>query len=188
MEQQSAFMESFLSDLKLSLQKLTELLSEHGIHFVFIGGAARNEYARARTTEDVDILVSRKDKAKLADLPIGYIRELSRGAMRRFQLHDPKTDVDILFSGDVSGGEGGLIYPEPEKIQKDDSGIPFINRKAFVVFKISSGLYGKGRMFSDYADVVAVIQKSKLKRDFLKDQRDDIVDQYKMLWDAAQEK
>src|SRR5512135_1024840 len=119
-EYRSFFMESFNQSLKDSLKALAILLRRNGIHFTFIGGAARNKYASARMTEDVDILVSKRDKNKMLHLPIGEIKELSHGTGRRFKMHDPLTDIDVIYEGDVSGGSGGLIYPDPQSISTNE--------------------------------------------------------------------
>lgn len=178
----SEFMESFSSDLKKSLVTISNLLKEYEIKFVFIGEVARNVYADPIMTHDIDILMRDRDKKKLLDIPAELWKDLSHGYTRRFKLHDSKTEVYVVFEGDISGKTGGLFYPSPEMVKHEIQGLPFIDMKHFVMYNLSSGLYDGLRKHKDFADVVAVIESQKLPVDFMKGQRNDIEDEYRNLW------
>ncbi|MGA2433949.1 MAG: hypothetical protein ABSG25_01550, partial [Bryobacteraceae bacterium] len=112
------FMESFSSELKRVMRDITELLNKKGIHFCFIGGAAKNIYGSMRITEDIDILVDKNDKQKMLDLPIGFIREITngRGRGKAFYWNDPKTKIEVIYDGEISGNNTkGLKYKKPEE-------------------------------------------------------------------------
>jgi hypothetical protein len=174
----SLFMETFLDQFEKAKQEIVKLLTSEDIDFCFIGGMARNFYNDPRTTEDIDILVDIGDRDKMANLPIGYIRELSNGRLRVYSLHNPKTFIEVLYTGDVSGDVGGLIFPTPKSISKNHM-ITFEN---FLMYKISSGVYGK-RM-KDLADVQDSIRKYFLPETFGKDNGwpEDIIEEYKKIW------
>jgi hypothetical protein len=177
----SQFMESYIQELWKSIKELSYILKQKGIHFTFIGGAARNQYKYEVTTADLDILVSKKDFEKMKDLPIGFIREISKGRAKSFQLHDPKTKVDVIYTGEISGdGVNGLKYPDPEKISKNIKGEPFITLKNLIMYKLSSGLYGK--RYKDFGDIQGLIKANKLSKDYAKDFRKDLKDKYIELW------
>lgn len=175
-------MESFLRDFKRSLINIAKVLRDKKISFTFIGASARNQYGVLRTTEDVDILVSRSDKEKMLDLPIGYIKELSDGRGKRFKLHDPETPVDVIYSGEISGdGVRGLPFPEPGYVTDMHDGLPFMNLKILIEMKLSSGITGKGR-HKDISDVAELIVANNLPLDYADEFRDDLKRRYIELW------
>lgn len=183
MKRLNGFLESYISQLNLTKQRIKELLDYYNIPFVFIGGVARNSYISARTTSDVDILVSLHDKPKMLNLPIGYIRCLSKSTGRRFILHDPKTEVEVIYSGDHAGDMRGIEFPEPEYI---DNGNNVMTLKSLVEFKICSYLYAN-RM-KDAGDVQELILEKHLKRNYGTGFRKDLENEYNKLWDMTNEK
>jgi len=176
----SRFMESFIKDLEQAKQAIVKLFDEYDINFCFIGGVARNEYGSPRTTEDIDILVDGSDKEKVKQLPIGFIRDLSNGRGRVFSLHDPKTKVEVLYSGeDFAGNKEGVAYLPPNVISNKEH---MIYLSDFVYYKLSAGLYGK--RYKDYADIQDVIRINRLSLTYAKDNnfREDLVALYIDLW------
>lgn len=171
------FLESYIKNLELTKTEIKKLLDSYNIPFVFIGGVARNAYINARTTSDVDILVSAKDKKKMINLPIGYIRCLTKDSGKRFILQDPKTEVEVIYSGEKAGDSRGIPYPQPQEV---DNGHNVLTLKALVEFKLCSGLYGK--RFKDYGDVQDIIRQKKLKLDYAKDFRKDLKELYEKIW------
>jgi predicted nucleotidyltransferase len=177
---ESVFMESFIQDLKKSIQELYNILSQNNINFTIIGGAARNEYGVKKITEDVDILVDAKDKEKMKKLPIGYIKELSKGTTRVFSLHEPKTKVEVIYTGEISGdGIHGLVYVDPKKVSERHNGIPFLTLKNLVMYKLSAARH------KDYADVQELIKVNKLKRNYADKFRVDLKNKYIELYDET---
>ena len=142
----SKYMETYLKDMWDSIKNLSKILKDNNINFTFIGAAARNQYGHTRTTEDLDILVAKEDKEKMLNLPIGYIKDISNGRGKRFKLHEPKTDIDVIYSGEISGdGINGLKFLSPEKISHIIKGESFLTLKFLILYKLSSGINGKGR-------------------------------------------
>lgn len=180
---ESLYMESYIKDLKKSLRIITDLFNKYKINFTFIGGAARNQYGYAKITEDVDILVSQHDKDKVKNLPIGFIRDISDGRGKRFKLHNPETLIDIIYSGEISGdGINGLEFKDPKKLSHQINNEPFITLQNLIMYKLSSGITGKHR-FKDFDDIVELIKRNKLKRDFADQFREDLKNKYIELWD-----
>lgn len=171
----SKFMESYKNDLELSLTEIKKILKAYSISFVFLGGVARNTYGTLRMTEDIDILVDKKDKEKLLSIPIGYIKKSSE---RSLKLQNPKTVIDVLYSGDHAGNEKGLEYISPKYLEAENN---MISLKAFIMYKLSSGLYGK--RYKDYDDIQNVIKINKLSKTYAQDFREDLKTLYEKLWD-----
>lgn len=177
---QSFYMESFIKDLKKAIKALTDLLKEYNINFTIIGGAARSEYKVRKITEDIDIVVSKKDKDKMKKIPIGLMRDVSKGRAKVFHLHQPKTKVEVIYEGEISGdGITGLVYISPEKISELHNDIPFITLKNLVMYKLSAG------RLKDFADVQELIKANKLKRDYADKFREDLKDTYIELFDMT---
>lgn len=177
---ENGFLEGYIKDLNLTKKQIKKLLDEYNIPFVFIGGVARNEYARSRTTSDVDILVSSKDKQKMLNLPIGYIKCLTKDSAKRFVLHEPKTEIEVMYSGEKAGNSKGIEFPEPQKV---DNGKNVMTLKALVEFKLCSGLLAN--RYKDYGDIQDMIKENKLPKDYAKKFRNDLKDLYEQLWDAT---
>lgn len=182
----SRFMESYLKDLKLVMDKITLLFKEYDIDFTFIGGAASNFYNLRQMTDDIDILVDKKDREKIENLPIGFIRALGT-RFKRFIWNDPKTDVEIIYSGEISGdGINGLSYSNPKKISNTINGIPVLSLKNLIMYKLSSGIYGKGRE-KDFVHIKNLIKSNKLQLKYSNNFRDDLDEKYQQLWNEVQD-
>lgn len=175
---ENSFLEGYIKDLETTKQKIRSLLDSYNIPFVFIGGVARNEYARARTTSDVDILVSSKDRQKMLNLPIGYIKCLTKDSGKRFVLHEPKTEVEVMYSGEKAGNNKGIEFPEPTKI---DNGKNVMTLKSLIEFKLCSGLLAK--RYKDYGDIQDLIKENKLPKNYAKNFRGDLKELYEQLWE-----
>lgn len=177
----SQFMESYIKDMWKVIKELSSILKQKGINFTYIGGVARNQYKYPVTTEDIDILVDKKDLDKMKNLPIGFIKELSNGRAKSFQLHDPKTKIDVIYTGEISGdGIKGLKYINPEKISKKINGESFITLKNLIMYKLSSGLYG--HRYKDFGDIQGLIKANNLPENYADDFRTDLKKKYIEIW------
>ena len=182
----SQFMESYISELWQSLKNIANLFRDHDINFTIIGGAARNQYGVEKITEDIDILVAKRDKEKMLKLPIGFIKELSKGRGKIFSFHNPKTRIEIIYSGEISGdGINGGMYENPKLVSNDINGIPFLTLEKLIEYKLSSGIYGK-RM-KDFVDIMELLKINKLPEDYAKYFRKDLYIKYTELWKESKE-
>lgn len=175
-----SFMESFQNDLDQTKRELKRILKMYNIPFVFIGGVARNKYASPRMTSDIDILVSSKDKNKLREIPIGFLKCQTKDSLKKFKLHEPKAEIEIIFSGEKAGDSNGIEYPEPKTI---DSGDNVMTLDSLIKFKLCSGIYGKRH--KDFGDIQDLIKERKLKKDFAKSFRKDLKLKYEELWEET---
>ena len=178
----SQFMESYIRDLWASLENLTSILKKNNINFTIIGGAARNQYKYFKITEDIDLLVDVKHREKMLNLPIGFIRELSKGRGKRYSLHNPKTDIDVIYTGEKAGSEESNIpYENPKKISNVIQGIPFLSLENLIKYKLASGIFGHQR-FKDFDDIIELIKRNKLPKNYCDNLRSDLKDKYIELW------
>lgn len=182
---ESQFMESFIRELWVSLLNLNKILKSKNINYTVIGGAARNQYGINRITEDIDILVDIKDKNKMMELPIGFIRDVSNKKAKVFSLHQPKTKIEVIYTGEEAGSKGSKVfYIDPKSVSHKIKGIPFLTLESLIKYKLGSGLYGKGRL-KDFADVMDLIQVNKLSISFADSFREDLRNKYVELWNEV---
>jgi hypothetical protein len=186
---QSHFMESFVHDLQKVMHEIADTLRKYGISFTFIGGAARNMHGAFKITEDIDILVDRKDAGKLEDLPIGFIRRVSQ---KRFFWNDPKTLIEFIFSGEISGdGKRGLEYLRPSEVSEQIDGLPVMDLYDLICYKLTAGLYSSTDRSKDFAHIVDLIKANDLPRDYLDQDlrlKNEALLKYHYLWDSLQVK
>jgi hypothetical protein len=181
----SKFMESYLQDIESALYRISSLLHDNDINFTIIGGVANNIYSNnPRTTEDIDILVSDKDRDKMKNLPIGFIRDRT-GNGRSFNFHGPKAQIDVVYSGEKAGSNRGIDYLEPNEITIFHNSIPFIDLEDLVQVKLSAGEYGN--RFKDFGDVQELIKSNNLDRLYARNNnfRDDLILIYEQIWDKT---
>ena len=145
-------MESFIKDQWKAIKGISKILKDKDISFTFIGGAARNQYNYLKTTQDIDILIAKKDIEKIKNLPIGFIKKARSTTIRNWVMHQPKTEIEFIFEGDISGdGVKGLKFVSPKSLSNNIKGEPFITLENLIKYKLSSGLYGHLR-FKDFDD------------------------------------
>jgi hypothetical protein len=159
----SSLLEISFKTLPEVAQKITQLFKKQDIEFCVIGGIAVSSYGYERTTTDIDLLVDAKDKDKFDSLIGVYFSPRFNGAKKKLFWNDPKVKVDVIFSGEHAGSEKGDVYPQPYKIDDVIDGIPVIDLKSLIRFKLTSGLYGEDRI-SDFGDVQRLVKINKLPK------------------------
>jgi hypothetical protein len=175
-------MESYVKERTEVMKAITRVLKSKDIDFCFIGGAALPEYNYNRMTEDIDILVSKKDKEKFLSLTGTYLKRKFKDAEKSFYWNNPKTQIDVIYSGDKAGDKNkGIEYKEPHTISKIKDSLPTITLKNLIQYKLCSGMYGIAR-YKDFGDIVALIEVNKLSIDFADKFRDDLKEKYIQLW------
>jgi len=176
--------ESYIKELDYAFHEIDVIFSEAGIDYCIIGGAALGKYGFLRQTEDIDILVSKLDKKKLDNLPIGYIRKITD---KLFHLHEPEAKIEVIYSGEIAGNKNGIPYYEPIDISIEDkkTHAQFISLYALVIYKLSAGIYGK--RLKDFGDVQELIIRNKLPIDYLDKEREDIKNKYLSIWNLIYE-
>lgn len=169
----STEMKNHLLEGLSEVENLCKILKEYDVSFCLLGGRSLPFYGYRRFTEDVDILVSDKDKDKLAKIPPGVLSDHSRiQPFRVWIMKDSsnnKTKVDMLFSSDKAGA--GITFGDPQKISHDVNGIPVINLYDLIRVKISSGL--SGNRDEDLKDVRELIKANDLSASYMKEEKVD---------------
>lgn len=176
-------MEAYVLNLENVMKAIADVIQKFNIRFTFIGGAARNLYNYPSTTEDVDILVDERDIGKMENLPIGYMRKISG---KRWVFNDPKTKIDVIYSGEGAGNDvDGIKYENPETESVLIGDVPVLTLHNLIKYKLSSGLYGEDRE-KDFIDIKELIRRNRLPLNFVDNERPDLADKYRELWAKVQ--
>jgi predicted nucleotidyltransferase len=170
-------MESFQNDLKKALQKITSLFKSKKIKFSIIGGAALTQYGNIRLTQDIDILVDKSSKEKLLSISRVELKPKFQGTEKSFILQDPKTEIDIIYTGDKTQSKDKKFSFYYDKIYSNTiDDVPYTDIKHFLYYKI-----GVGRT-QDIADVESVIKHNDLSIEYMNEFDIYIKEKYKEIW------
>ncbi|HEX8324651.1 MAG TPA: hypothetical protein VF595_12155 [Tepidisphaeraceae bacterium] len=142
-----------------SLLKITQRLTELGIHHAVVGGMALVAHGYERTTTDVDLLVTADGLNTLHKAldGLGYLPPFAGSK----HLRDTETSVRIEFL--VAGqypGDGvakPIAFPDPVSASVDMGGLRVIALERLLELKLASGMTNAGRL-RDLADVQELIR------------------------------
>ena len=170
-----------------SLYKIAKRLRDSGIPHTIVGGLAVVVHGYARTTVDIDVLVTpeglKKAHEHLSGLGYVPIFEGSRN------LRDTETSVRIEFV--VTGefpGDGKpkpVAFPHPSNCATEIDGIRYLRLEKLIDLKLASGMTNPGRL-KDLADAQELIRGLKLSSDFALRLDPYVRERFKELWAAVQ--
>jgi hypothetical protein len=144
------------------MRRVVKRLEKANIPYAVVGGMAVVFQGYRRTTNDVDVLLTREGFAEFQRLfvPKNYKPVSGRG--RRF--HDPVDDVtvDILITGSFPGRgtPGPIAFPNPAEVGTVIEKMRFLDLDTLVKLKLAA------RRFQDFADVVQMIRIHQLDETF----------------------
>ncbi len=146
-----------------TMKRLLRRLERAKIPYVVAGGMAVYLHGYRRTTDDVDVLVTREG---LAEFRRRYVPRYYRAnPNRERRLIDRADDVIIdflvtgLFPG--SGKPGPIAFPDPEKVVEVLNKTRVLDLATLIQLKLAA------RRHQDFADVVALIRARNLDEAFL---------------------
>ena len=145
-----------------TMRRLARRLERVGIAYAIMGGMAVNAHKHRRTTEDVDVLVTREGFNQFKQLFVPKKYSTVPGRPRRFVDKVNAIEVDFLLTGlyPGSGKRGPIAFPEPGSVGE------FINRLCFVDLATLIQLKLAARRHQDFGDVVKLIEAQNLDESF----------------------
>lgn len=175
------------ADVQLAAEKLVAKLDELEIHYAICGGLAVTAHGHARTTRDVDVLVTPAglQEFKAAALGQGWLERFpgSRG------VRDTERDVpiDFVLAGGVPGDgqDRGVRFPDPASDGVEIEGKRYVSLAQLVELKLASGLSAPDRL-KDLDDVIQLIRTNQLPEGFAADLHASVQAKYRELWGYAQ--
>lgn len=170
-------------------RRITKALDDLRIPFAVAGALAANAHGHRRTTEDVDLLVTRDGLAAFKQARLG------RGWVEKFAgskgLIDAVTNVkvDVLLAGEFPGDgkPKPIVFPDPATIQleRDPGGYPILPLRVLIELKLASGMTARHRP-RDLDDVIQLIRANDLPRTWAEQLDPWVREKFLELWDAAQ--
>jgi hypothetical protein len=145
-----------------TMNKIAADLEKAQIPYAIVGGMAVNAHRYGRTTDDVDVLLTREGFAEFRRLfvPTTYGKLPKRS--KRFI--DPANGVtfDILVTGlfPGTGKPGPIAYPDPAAVSETIEKIRVVDLPMLIQLKLAA------RRHQDFADVVNLIRVHNLDESF----------------------
>ena len=144
-----------------TMRRVAAALDRAGIAYAIVGGMAVNAHRHARTTKDVDLLLTAAGFSAFKQL-VAAASCCRAGPSRRFT--DPNTGVtfDILIAGQFpgSGAAGPVAFPDPASVALEIDNLRVIDLATLVELKLAA------RRYQDFADVVNLIRENRLDETF----------------------
>jgi hypothetical protein len=151
------------SGLLTSARAAVELLADHDIPHLIVGGLAVQEHGYPRVTIDVDIVVPDVLEA------VEFLTASITGPFYRVpETHDRVEDrrngviIDLLPAGKVLKSGCKIPFPQPKTIAEK---LQIISLEDLISLKLDSWNGSPSRRIKDKADVTELILRRKLPRD-----------------------
>lgn len=169
-------------------RRIARALKEAGVPFAIAGALAVNAHGHVRTTDDVDLLLTRDGLAafKMRWLGRGWV-EVFEGS-KAIRDTEARVKIDVLLAGDYPGDgrPKPVRFPEPQAASEpDEDGLPVLTLPMLLELKIASGMTAPHRL-QDLADAIALIRVNRLAPEYADELDAYVRDKYAELWRAAQ--
>lgn len=146
-----------------TLDRLAEKLREAGIPYAVMGAMAVNIQGARRTTDDLDILLTKQGLDQFRDKFVGLDFDPVPGRSRRFVDRQNGITVDLLVTGHFPGrgGPGPFAFPDPEAASEEKRHVRVLTLPNLIQFKLAAGRH------YDFGDVVFLIRVHNLDESYL---------------------
>lgn len=143
-----------------------ELLTDAHVPYAIMGGVAVCLHGYQRNTVDLDLLVP-SDLAQTARQALEGAGVFWDEQQREFQTPEGAT-IQFLLSGERAGKDSEVRLPEPADttVVTELEGLTVLSLAALIESKIASGQGDLRRTHKDFADVVELIARHDLGRDY----------------------
>jgi hypothetical protein len=145
-----------------TMRRIAKQLEKAKIPYAVVGGMAVFAQGYRRTTDDLDILLTREGFAEFRRLFVPTIYEKLPKRPKRFL--DPANGVtfDILVTGlfPGTGKPGPIAYPDPAAVSETIERIRVVDLPTLIQLKLAA------RRHQDFADVVNLIRAHHLDESF----------------------
>jgi hypothetical protein len=145
-----------------TMRRLADRLEQLGVPYAVVGAMAVNAHGARRTTDDVDILVTREGFEHFKKELAGKEYERVQGRSRRFVDKVNGGSLDFLIAGlfPGSGRPGPVAFPDPATVSEEIEKLRVIRLPELIELKLAA------RRFYDFGDVVALIRVHNLDESF----------------------
>lgn len=159
--------------------RLVHALKENGIDFYITGEFALSKYNYHRFTHDIDIVTQNFERVGRTLARYGFKKVPGRETLPKFIDKSNGVEVELLPSEGKVGQKVEINFPPPQPDKH------FISLPDLISLKLDSSKHYPVIRARDRSDVVELIQKNNLPRDF--NGINSLVQMdYETLWDAIQ--
>lgn len=146
-----------------TMRRLVRRLEKAGISYALVGGMAVNAHRAERTTKDVDVLMTQEGLDRFRHEFVGRTYEQVEGRQRRFRERQSGVTVDVLVAGHYPGRgpKGPFPFPHPDAASEEIEQARVVTLPQLIQLKLAA------RRYSDFGDVVLLIQVHNLDESFL---------------------
>jgi len=170
-----------------TLQRLCRCLQENGIDYAIVGGIALFYHGYKRSTQDIDILLSKYGLVEFQTKIIGCgFSPMFPGVQKAFR--DTQTDIGVnfLIAGEFPGDglPKRICFPEPSLASIEVDKLRIIDLKNLIELKLTSGLCRPDRL-KDLADVQELIRVLKLPESYREQLDNSVCSEFHRLWQGV---
>jgi len=146
-----------------TMRRTAKRLERARISYAVVGGLALNAHGYERTTNDVDLLLSRNSFETFCRKFVGKNYDRISGRPRRFVDRSNGVRIDILVTGlfPGTGKPGPIAFPDPKLVREKIEEYQVVNLPTLVELKLAA------RRWRDFADIVEIIRANNLDESFL---------------------
>jgi hypothetical protein len=149
--------------LRRTYERISRRLAGLSIRHSLVGGLAVFLHGLRRFTEDIDVLVTPHDLARLRNNLVGSGYVTVPGGTQSIRDAETGVRIDFVLSGQFPGDgkPKPVAFPEPEQGTETRDGLVVIDLRTLIELKLASGMTAPGRL-QDLADVQRLIQVHRL--------------------------
>lgn len=175
------------SPLQLAAEALAERLDALDAEYAVGGALAVNYHGVMRATEDVDVLIGAEDLFRFKEcwLGRGYAPLFPGSKAVRDTDHGVKIDFMIVGDYPGDGRPKPVPFPKPGDAALRGERFRVIKLACLIELKLACALTAPHR-FRDLDDVVRLIRKNKLPRNYAEQLDSYVRQKFNELWDLAQ--
>jgi hypothetical protein len=146
-----------------TMKRLVQRLDKAAIPYAIMGAMAVNAHGARRTTDDVDVLMTREGLEQFRRKFVGKTYDQVEGRDRRFVERRSKVGVDVLVTGlyPGRGKPGPFAFPDPKDASVKIEDINVVTLPHLVQLKLAA------RRYYDFGDVVFLIRVHNLDEKFM---------------------
>ena len=145
-----------------TMRRIVKQLEKAKIPYAVVGGMAVNAHGHRRTTDDLDVLLTKEGLAEFRKRFVPKHYDTTPQLARRFTDRKNEVTIDFLLAGlyPGNGRPGPIIFPDPVATSETIEEMQVIDLSTLIQLKLAA------RRHQDFADVVSLIRVQKLDESF----------------------
>jgi hypothetical protein len=176
------------SPIHRAVERIARALTDLRIPFAVAGALAANSHGHVRTTEDVDLLLTREGlkEFKKHHLGKGWVEQFPGSKGIRDTEQNVRIGVRLVGDYPGDGKPKPVSFPDPGAASEpDEDGIPILTLESLLTLKLASGMTAPHRP-RDLDDVIQLIRANGLDQHFGERLDPYVRAKFQELWQAAQ--